>query len=169
MKFLAALILLVASIATAQDKTCEAEYIVTRCLQTENDKGSSANPLFYKVTACNQTDFNCLCASYQAIATCYNNCPNDARAPSARAQVTAYCRNLLTTTAAAAAPSSSTSSASSSTYSSLAGRATEIDGPTPTTSTGFVNGTPTSDSATHKNCAGVVLFVAGIAGILALP
>ncbi|KAF1731175.1 hypothetical protein CRV24_009254 [Beauveria bassiana] len=159
MKFLAALILLVASIATAQDKTCEADYIVTRCLQTENDK----------VTACNQTDFNCLCASYQAIATCYNNCPNDARAPSARAQVAAYCRNPLTTTAAAAAPSSSTSSASSSTYSSSVGLATDIDGPTPTTSTGFVNGTPTSDSATHKNCAGVVLFVAGIAGILALP
>ncbi|KAM3466117.1 hypothetical protein NHJ6243_001194 [Beauveria neobassiana] len=159
MKFLAALILLVASIATAQDKTCEADYIVTRCLQTENDK----------VTACNQTDFNCLCASYQAIATCYNNCPNDARAPSARAQVTAYCRNPLTTTAAAAVPSSSTSSASSSTYSSSVGLATDIDGPTPTTSTGFVNGTPTSDSATHKNCAGVVLFVAGIAGILALP
>ncbi|KAM3468078.1 hypothetical protein MY5147_008289 [Beauveria neobassiana] len=159
MKFLAALILLVASIATAQDKTCEADYIVTRCLQTENDK----------VTACNQTDFNCLCASYQAIATCYNNCPNDARAPSAHAQVTAYCRNPLTTTAAAAVPSSSTSSASSSTYSSSVGLATDIDGPTPTTSTGFVNGTPTSDSATHKNCAGVVLFVAGIAGILALP
>ncbi|PQK11527.1 hypothetical protein BB8028_0003g01520 [Beauveria bassiana] len=159
MKFLAALIFLVASIATAQDKTCEADYIVTRCLQTENDK----------VTACNQTDFNCLCASYQAIATCYNNCPNDARAPSARAQVTAYCRNPLTTTATAAVPSSSTSSASSSTYSSSVGLATDIDGPTPTTSTGFVNGTPTSDSATHKNCAGVVLFVAGIAGILALP
>ncbi|OAA37812.1 hypothetical protein BBO_07520 [Beauveria brongniartii RCEF 3172] len=98
---------------------------------------------------------------------CYNNCPNDARAPSARAQVTAYCRNLITT--AAAAPSSPSSSTSSSTSSSSVGHATGIDGPTPTTSTGSVNGTPTSDSATHKIRAGVVVFLASIAGILSLP
>ncbi|KAM3500002.1 hypothetical protein MY10362_006793 [Beauveria mimosiformis] len=158
MKFLAALTLLVAAFATAQDKTCEAAYIVTRCLETENDK----------VTACNQADLNCLCAAYQAVATCYNNCPNDARAPSARAQVTVYCRNL-TTTAAAAPSSTSSSTYSSSTSSSSVGHATDIDGPTPTTSTGSVNGTPTSDSATHKIRAGVVVFLASIAGILSLP
>lgn len=66
----------------AQDKNCEAEYIVTRCLKTETDKAG----------ACDTTDYDCLCAAYEAIATCYNNCPNDDRAPAARHQVTAYCR-----------------------------------------------------------------------------
>lgn len=38
MKFFAAFTLLVAAGVTAQDKNCEAEYIVTRCLKTETDK-----------------------------------------------------------------------------------------------------------------------------------
>ncbi len=80
MKFLAAFTLLVAAGVTAQDKNCEAEYIVSRCLKTETDKVTSppllllpfspglTNPPF-QVGACNQTDLDCLCAAYQAVAT----------------------------------------------------------------------------------------------------
>ncbi|TQV92021.1 hypothetical protein IF1G_09093 [Cordyceps javanica] len=181
MKFASALTLLVAaggSVVTAQDKNCEADYIVTRCLKTENDKAG----------ACASTDFDCLCAAYQAIATCYNNCPNDDRAPSARAQVTAYCRYASSTTASSAATPATTSStdaastgahgaASSSANSNNAGIATNLNAPAPSTSTGFVAGS----SATPKSAAGnkarevvggrgtgAVALVAGVAGALAL-
>lgn len=59
MKFIAALALLTAAGVSAQDSSCEAEYIVTRCLSTETAK----------VSACATTDYDCLCAAYQAIAT----------------------------------------------------------------------------------------------------
>ncbi|EHK20592.1 uncharacterized protein TRIVIDRAFT_48810 [Trichoderma virens Gv29-8] len=84
MKAIAVLALCSLAGVSAQDSNCEAEYIVTRCLKTETDKA----------TACSSTDYDCLCAAYEAIATCYNNCPNDDRAPAARNQVTAYCRNV---------------------------------------------------------------------------
>ncbi|KAJ3498509.1 hypothetical protein NLG97_g1060 [Lecanicillium saksenae] len=59
MKFFAAFTLLVAAGVTAQDKNCEANYIVDRCLKTETAKAD----------ACDKTDYNCLCAAYQAVAT----------------------------------------------------------------------------------------------------
>ncbi|EGX93761.1 hypothetical protein CCM_02030 [Cordyceps militaris CM01] len=154
MKFLAAFTLLVAAGVTAQDMNCEAEYIVSRCLKTETDK----------VTACDQTDFNCLCAAYQAVATCYNNCPNDTRGPSAVANVTAYCRNVTTTAASSRATAAPTASSSI---------ATKLDGAPPTSAAGFVSGsaTPTSGSSAASvvgRAAGgaSVVIVAGIVGVL---
>ncbi|OAA77238.1 hypothetical protein LEL_04061 [Akanthomyces lecanii RCEF 1005] len=155
MKFLAAIILLVAAGVTADDKNCEAEYIVSRCLKTETDK----------VGACATTDYDCLCAAYQAVATCYNNCPNDDRAPAARSQVTANCRNVTTTTATRLATASSSSGASSS-----AGVATNLNAPPPT-SAGFVAGsaTPTGgSSAGAVQKVGSLAVAAGIAGALAM-
>lgn len=79
MKFLAAIILLVAAGVSADDKNCDAEYIVSRCLQTETAKvritssSSSLNPpsltILRQIGACATTDYNCLCAAYQAVAT----------------------------------------------------------------------------------------------------
>ncbi len=77
MKFLAAIILLVAAGVTADDKNCEAEYIVSRCLKTETDKVRSPLPFSSstptdtprQVGACATTDYDCLCAAYQAVAT----------------------------------------------------------------------------------------------------
>ncbi|OAA55419.1 hypothetical protein ISF_07930 [Cordyceps fumosorosea ARSEF 2679] len=132
MKFVAAIAVLVAAAGvSAQDGNCEAEYIVSRCLKTETDK----------VTACVQTDFECLCAAYQAVATCYNNCPNDARAPSAQVQVSAYCRYVNTTTSSAAVSAATSAAAAAS--SSSAGIATKLNAPAPSTTTGFVSGSAT--------------------------
>jgi hypothetical protein len=69
MKFLWSLALFAAA-ASAQSSTdsgaapsasseCEAEYIVKRCLETENAK----------VQDCKSNDWDCLCASYEAVAT----------------------------------------------------------------------------------------------------
>jgi hypothetical protein len=65
----------------AQDSNCAAEPVVTVCLASTG----------LAVTACGASDFACLCSAYQSVATCYNNCPDDARAPSANALVTQNC------------------------------------------------------------------------------
>ncbi|KAI6784456.1 uncharacterized protein J7T54_006501 [Emericellopsis cladophorae] len=68
---------------------CLADYILERCLETEAPKAEN----------CASTDLECLCYAYQAIATCYNNCPDDTRAAPAMNQVTAYCAQVTLTTA----------------------------------------------------------------------
>lgn len=45
--------------AGGSSSSCEADYIVERCLSTETDK----------VEACDPTDYDCQCAAYEAIAT----------------------------------------------------------------------------------------------------
>ncbi|KAJ6785790.1 hypothetical protein PWT90_03048 [Aphanocladium album] len=157
MKFFAAFTLLVAAGVTAEDKNCEAEYIVSRCLKTETDK----------VSACATTDMECLCAAHQAVATCYNNCPNDERAPSARDQVVAYCRNVTTTSAASMATAKPTAPASSANA-----VATNLNAPPPTSATGFQAGsaTPTggSSAAAAVRQVGGMAVVAGFVGALAM-
>ncbi|KAG5977544.1 hypothetical protein E4U55_006678 [Claviceps digitariae] len=71
----------VVQIPPGGDKDCLANYIVKQCLQTESDK----------LGACAITDYQCICYASQAIATCYNNCPNDTRAPLATQSMNAAC------------------------------------------------------------------------------
>lgn len=65
MKFLVAFAAVAITAVTAQtpqpqaSQVCDADYIVTRCLQTESVKPAKCDP----------TDFDCLCYAYQAIAT----------------------------------------------------------------------------------------------------
>ncbi|KAG6000839.1 hypothetical protein E4U21_004953 [Claviceps maximensis] len=63
------------------DENCLANYIVKQCLLTESDK----------LGACGIRDFQCICYASQDIATCYNNCPNDTRAPLATQNMNAAC------------------------------------------------------------------------------
>lgn len=44
---------------SGSSSSCDADYIVERCLSTETDK----------VDACDSTDYDCQCAAYQAVAT----------------------------------------------------------------------------------------------------
>jgi cobalamin biosynthesis Mg chelatase CobN len=83
MKFLIPLAIFAISGASAATKACEAQYILDRCLVTEK----------VKVDDCGALDYDCQCAAYQAIATCYNNCPNDVSASSAQNQVKIFCQN----------------------------------------------------------------------------
>ncbi|KID87170.1 GPI anchored serine-threonine rich protein [Metarhizium guizhouense ARSEF 977] len=66
---------------TDGDKDCLANYIVRQCLLSQNEK----------LAACSATDHECQCYASQAIATCYNNCPNDARAPGATQAMNGAC------------------------------------------------------------------------------
>ncbi|KAH6899989.1 hypothetical protein B0T10DRAFT_600317 [Thelonectria olida] len=69
--------------AASSSSSCDADYIVTQCLETTTDQAND----------CKTTDYDCLCSAYQAVATCYNNCPNDPRASDAESQVKIYCQN----------------------------------------------------------------------------
>ncbi|KAK0385068.1 hypothetical protein NLU13_7546 [Sarocladium strictum] len=92
-----------ASTNGGSSSTCEADYIVERCLSTETDK----------VEACDPTDYDCQCAAYEAVATCYNNCPNDPRAAPAQNQVQVFCQqaSLHNTKTTATSSGSKTTSA----------------------------------------------------------
>ncbi|TLS24143.1 hypothetical protein PpBr36_08130 [Pyricularia pennisetigena] len=116
---------LLAASVVAQDSSCGATYIVDACLTGEKAK----------FNACEDKDWGCKCASYEAIVTCFNNCPNDSRKTSEEGQKSIFCgyhsqfpsstasaktasaTGAAATTAAAAA---TTSSGSSSTGSSTA-------------------------------------------------
>ncbi|OAQ61949.1 hypothetical protein VFPPC_14213 [Pochonia chlamydosporia 170] len=133
------------------DKDCLANYIVRQCLQTENDK----------LAACSATDYQCLCYAAQAIATCYNNCPNDIRAPSATQAMNAHCRNasLYATTSTAsstATPTASTTEAPNST-----------DVPSGSLSFSAANPTKTGGAESLAgNAAGLLAAVAGAVAVV---
>ncbi|KAM0519474.1 hypothetical protein ACHAPE_003648 [Trichoderma viride] len=159
MMFLATLLLTAAGVSAASSATspdapgssCLAEYILEDCL-----KSTTAN-----ANNCNATDYTCLCAAYQAIFTCYNNCPSDIRAPSVQNQVDSYCRtaSLLATTTTAAhktktseAPSSDETSASEASPGNDEATPTEESSGSPT-SDGESEVTSTSGSKTAANAA----------------
>ncbi|EFY90102.1 hypothetical protein J3459_006177 [Metarhizium acridum] len=91
---------------TDGDKNCLANYIVRQCLLSQNEK----------LAACDPADYECQCYASQAIATCYNNCPSDARAPGATQAMNGACMNAsaratLTTKATSTAQAEATTAA----------------------------------------------------------
>ncbi|KAF3058410.1 hypothetical protein GL218_05787 [Daldinia childiae] len=85
---------------------CAAQNILDTCLSTTESY----------VSLCDTTDYMCLCDKYTAILTCFNNCPNDSRAPSYQQQKDLYCTNasLYATTSGNLTVSRSITSTSSS-------------------------------------------------------
>ncbi|KAK4072315.1 hypothetical protein Trisim1_010826 [Trichoderma cf. simile WF8] len=113
MKFFATLLFAAVGVSAASTtspdtpgSSCLADYILEDCL------GSTTKT----ANACKPTDYDCLCAAYQAVLTCYNNCPNDIRAPSVQQQVDSYCRtaSLLSPKTTASTPKTKTQGSSNS-------------------------------------------------------
>ncbi|WYZ41668.1 hypothetical protein EsH8_V_000563 [Colletotrichum jinshuiense] len=159
MKFFLPVALLVAAVA-AQDPNCDAAPIVESCLTSERAK----------VTACNTDDYDCLCAAYQAVATCYNNCPKDPRASSAQGTVTTYCQQASVYGSAALRKASQTAAgATGSVTNAVASNSATA---TPTTATGNAASTTSASTSTStpnmgvgqlaRNTGGVLLAVAGV-------
>ncbi|KAL2111529.1 hypothetical protein VUR80DRAFT_9883 [Thermomyces stellatus] len=99
------LILPIALLAsTAAAASCDAEDIVEACLTSEQAKFDN----------CDTTDYDCLCAAQQAIATCFNNCPDDSRAGDARGQVQIHCENASLFGSSATTPTKSGSASTDS-------------------------------------------------------
>ncbi|KAM0200265.1 hypothetical protein ACHAPA_003398 [Fusarium lateritium] len=132
---------------------CDAEYIVKRCLETENAK----------VEACKANDWDCLCAAHEAVATCFNNCPDDTRAGSAKGQVQINCQNASLYGTATKAKATKTGSATDTTTADAT--ATESDAADETsTATDSAAVAQNTNNAAEKarNTAGVLLAVAGV-------
>ncbi|KAL2758145.1 hypothetical protein ACRALDRAFT_1061371 [Sodiomyces alcalophilus JCM 7366] len=111
MKFLYPITLLAGALAvSAQSNQCDALHIVEACLEGQNQR----------FTACANDDWDCKCHAAEAIATCYNNCPSDPRASSARGQVTIHCQNASIHGTAARAAATSTGSVADATDSAAA-------------------------------------------------
>ncbi|PNY27470.1 Uncharacterized protein TCAP_02592 [Tolypocladium capitatum] len=157
MKFLVPIALLAAG-AAAQDKTCDADFIVTQCLSTET----------VKVQSCGPADYDCLCAAYQAVATCYNNCPNDPRAAPARGQVITFCQNA--SVYGTKAQASKTAASGVAAQSSGAAAATTSANPTAIASSSNTvasSSKPTSTGAADSLSGGAGNVFVAVAGLVA--
>ncbi|OHE95361.1 hypothetical protein CORC01_09372 [Colletotrichum orchidophilum] len=159
MKFFYPLALALAAVVAAADDDCDAAPIVEACLSSEN----------VKVNDCNSTDYDCLCAAYQAVATCYNNCPKDPRAAPAQGQVTIFCQEASLYGSAAMRKTQSVAAA---TGSASAAVATNSATATATAASGTASSTASASSSTStpnlgvgqlaRNTGGVLLAVAGV-------
>jgi hypothetical protein len=82
MKFFLLPLAVMASSAMAQTTAaCGADYIVESCLTSEKAK----------LASCKDREWNCLCANWKNILTCYDNCPNDTRQPIDAGNRDLYC------------------------------------------------------------------------------
>ncbi|KAF6813015.1 hypothetical protein CSOJ01_04848 [Colletotrichum sojae] len=182
MKFFLPIALLAAAVA-AQDPKCDAEPIVEACLASENAK-VSLNPVSESlglechcwnteeafsegVIACNTTDYDCLCAAYQSVATCYNNCPKDSRASPAQNQVTIFCQQASLYGSKAqqktATPSGSATAAVASNAATATPSATTGEDAASTTASVSPTSTPNLGvGQLARNTGGVLLAVAGV-------
>ncbi|KAJ4302585.1 hypothetical protein N0V88_002735 [Collariella sp. IMI 366227] len=79
--FLLLPVALLAGAAVAQTTECGADYIVEACLASEKAK----------LAACKGDDYDCACARWIDIITCYNNCPNDPRIHESAGQRDIFC------------------------------------------------------------------------------
>ncbi|KAK7407916.1 hypothetical protein QQX98_009927 [Neonectria punicea] len=164
MKFLLPLALLatsayaassVSTAAEASSTACNADYIVTKCLETEEEKPA----------LCGSTDYGCLCAAYESIATCYNNCPSDSRAAANAQQVSSNCANASiyssTKTKATKTGSSAESTADAEVTTAAA---SESDSATAIESSGPASTTTTDNAAADlaRNTGGVLIAVAAV-------
>ncbi|KAH7376448.1 hypothetical protein B0T11DRAFT_335614 [Plectosphaerella cucumerina] len=159
MKFILPFALFAATLVTAQDPDCEANYIVETCLESENKK----------LEACTNTDYDCLCRASEAVATCFNNCPKDPRNAVSRSQITIHCANAsihgtaakATQTVASAASNTNAAAAETTTASSTTSTEEE-DSASSTDSAADATSSPNSAvSQLARNTAGVLLVVAG--------
>ncbi|KAK1654446.1 hypothetical protein BDP81DRAFT_415748 [Colletotrichum phormii] len=163
MKFFYPLALALAAVVAAADDDCDAAPIVEACLTSENAK----------VKDCNSTDYDCLCAAYQAVATCYNNCPKDSRASPAQNQVTIFCQQASLNGSAAMRKTQSVVSATGSATGAVASASASATAATGTSASGSSASSTASASSSSstanmgvgqlaRNTGGVLLAVAGV-------
>ncbi|KAL2144548.1 hypothetical protein VTI28DRAFT_8961 [Corynascus sepedonium] len=154
----------VAQSTTASVNACDADYIVERCLTTETAK----------LDACGGQDFNCRCAAWEAILTCYNNCPNDPRQYTDAGQREIFCgyASQYQSTTAATATTQSSASRTASTNAQATDDAEDNADPTDTADESATS-TSTGSSAANTNSGAELVLNAGsvlgaVAGVIAV-
>ena len=156
MKFLLLPVAIFAAATMAQDKNCAANYIVETCLGTENGKLSS----------CGTNDYECRCAAFANILTCFNNCPNDTRRLDYAGQQTIFCgyaSQFPSNTPAAAAPTAATGAVSAAAVPTGTTNK-DTDGSSSESATVSAPGAAKTNSAADlaMNVGGILAAVAGV-------
>ncbi|KAK4191144.1 hypothetical protein QBC35DRAFT_36600 [Podospora australis] len=153
-------IALLASSVAAQTSACGADYIVEACLSSQTDI----------LNKCGAQDYNCRCAAWEAIITCYNNCPNDTRKFESQGQKEIFCgyaSQFPSSTTKVAAARQSQAQVQHTSNSNAAGN--EATG----TADSTASSTSTSTPATNTNSAAYLALNAGgvlaaVAGVVAV-
>ncbi|KAK3305369.1 uncharacterized protein B0T15DRAFT_194905 [Chaetomium strumarium] len=145
---------ILASSAVAQTTACAADYIVESCLSTEKAK----------LESCGHEDYTCRCAGWNAILTCYNNCPNDPRLHDDAGQREIFCgyasQFATTSTKATAKPSTA---AAAQTTGADQGASSSSSGSSSTATTTAAGSTSTNSAADLAlNAGGILAAVAGV-------
>ncbi|KAK4240209.1 hypothetical protein C8A03DRAFT_31684 [Achaetomium macrosporum] len=147
-----------ASSAVAQTTTaCAADYIVESCLSTEKAK----------LENCALDDYTCRCAEWNAILTCYNNCPNDPRLHEDAGQRDIFCgyaSQFATTSTRATAQTSSAASAQTTGANQDANPSSSSSSTATTTAGGATNTNSAADLV--LNAGGVLAAVAGVVAVV---
>ncbi|KAJ4422503.1 hypothetical protein N0V82_002837 [Gnomoniopsis sp. IMI 355080] len=132
--------------ATYHNPTCEADYIVDHCLSLTTINQED----------CATGDFACQCTSYQAIDTCFDNCPGDPRQHVYAGMIAQYC-------ALAGLPTTNIGLAPSTTASTTTGRPRA--GTKTTSTSGESTASPTANTGANlaKGAGAVMAAVAGFA------
>ncbi|KPM46287.1 hypothetical protein AK830_g379 [Neonectria ditissima] len=143
----------VSTAAEASSTACDADYIVTKCLGTEEEKPA----------LCGSTDYGCLCAAYESIATCYNNCPGDSRAAANAQKVSTNCANasIYSSTKTKATKTGSSAESTGDAETTAAATASESDSATAIESSGPAS-TTNAAADLARNTGGVLIAVAAV-------
>ncbi|KAK0615025.1 hypothetical protein B0T17DRAFT_375746 [Bombardia bombarda] len=152
-----------ATVATAQTTSaCAADYIVEACLSTENAR----------LATCATTDYDCQCAAWGSILTCFNNCPNDQRAATYAGQKQIFCgyasqfpsstTKLIISASTTVASTIATSTTGANTNEDTTDDTTNTDSTATATATSTsVTGTAATASSTPTNAAADLAMNAG--------
>ncbi|KAK4176066.1 hypothetical protein QBC36DRAFT_14455 [Triangularia setosa] len=159
--FLLPVAVLISAAVAQTTSACGADYIVESCLGSEKAK----------LAACNTGDYDCQCAAWQAILTCYNNCPNDSRLHTDVGQKDIFCGYASQfPSKATAVPSASKTSNTSPTQTP---NQNEVDDDASNTDDESGTSTATGSPATNTNSAAYLALNAGgvlaaVAGVVAV-
>ncbi|KAF7866745.1 hypothetical protein EAF04_005587 [Stromatinia cepivora] len=143
--------------------TCLGQNVLEACL-------SSTTAI---AQACQPTDYTCLCTSWNAVLTCYNQCPNDAGYAGALSNKQTYCNNasVYTSTSSSAisrdwstsATATATDAATNAGATGTAARASTMGGNG--SKTASATGAESSDKSSGVGERGV-RGVSGLVGVL---
>ncbi|KAI9643098.1 hypothetical protein NHQ30_008833 [Ciborinia camelliae] len=149
--------------APATGSTCEGQNVLEACL-------SSTTAI---ATACQSTDYTCLCTSWTAVLTCYNECPSDPRYSGALSNKQTYCNNasVYTSTSSSAISrdwsTSATADAPTGTETAAATSAAKGAATSSSGGSGSKTASATKSASTaDKSSAAGERVVAGMMGVL---
>ncbi|QSZ32567.1 hypothetical protein DSL72_002145 [Monilinia vaccinii-corymbosi] len=149
-----------AATAGSSSSTCQGQNVLDACLSSTT---AIAN-------ACQSTDYNCLCTGWNAVLTCYNECPNDSGYAGALSNKQTYCNDAsvyTSTSSSAISRDWSTSATASLTGAETAARSATRTGGSDTASATRSAASADNTSGAGERRVGNIMGVLGGVGAVA--